>query len=167
MPWGWGRSIVSVFGSHFGSLGRPPGTQKAIAHSCQKEFGVSSSTQLQPFGLNERKSIYTSSEANSDNHEQYLHDQKDCDGHTKSNNSQTNNISDGIVGCKRCIQIGALLGVFYNVLISHFRLRHLQKERPILHGSTNTRHLFTGEQHTAIVPYSRIQVYKGIYILTI
>lgn len=161
MPWGWGRGFVSVFGSHFGSLGRPPGTQKAIAHSCQKEFGVSSSTQLQPFGPH--RNTHSSSGENTDNHQQHSYDQKDCDGHSQNNSSQTNNISDGIVenSYKWGIQIGALLTVCYNLVQYQIRLRSLQNERPILNGSTNTRHLFTRGQHTAIVPCGRIQAYKG------
>ena len=64
MPLGWGRAVGTYVGSHFGSLGRPPGTKKGILHIYNNEHGLPSSSQLQSQnGYESRRSVATSSTA--------------------------------------------------------------------------------------------------------
>ena len=136
MPLGWGRAVGSYLGSHFGSLGRPPGTKKGIVQLCNNDHGLSSSSQLQNHNSDDRKSIYTT--ANTSNAEN--------DERTSSENHH-NCISDGIVETNyaRSIQIGALLALCYNLFSAHLRIRGIQGQKPTLNGNTNEQKLFLSD----------------------
>ena len=167
MPLGWGRAIGSYIGSHLGSLGRPPGTQKAIVYICNNEHGIASSTQLQAYGSDDRKSVYTSADPNVDRRQQYSsenhHDTED-----DKRNYDTTNISDGVVidNYARTLQIGALLAVCYNLFSAHLRVKCLQSQKAILNGNTNRHQLLVAERrHTPALQYSNKHVYNGKKII--
>ena len=150
MPLGWGRAVGSYVASHFGSLGRPPGTKKGILQLYNNETGLSSSTQLQNHATkDDRKSIHTSAE----NSAAYLesHDASkqpnDEDGRYQEN-SQTINLEDGLTETNymRSLQIGALLALCYNLFSGHLRLRAIQAQKPILTGNTKKAPLMVANE---------------------
>jgi len=150
MPLGWGRAVGSYVASHFGSLGRPPGTKKGILQLYNNETGLSSSTQLQNHATkDDRKSIHTSAE----NSAAYLesHDASkqpnDEDGRYQEN-SQTINLEDGLTETNymRSLQIGALLALCYNLFSGHLRLRAIQAQKPILTGNTKKAQLMVANE---------------------
>ena len=139
MPLGWGRAVGSYVASHFGSLGRPPGTKKGILQLYNNETGLSSSAQLQSHATKEdKKAIHTSA----GNSTAYLESQdaskqpNDDDGRYQEN-SQTINLEDGSTEQYiRSVQIGALLALCYNLFSGHLRLRAIQAQKPIFTGNT-------------------------------
>ena len=128
MPLGWGRAVGSHVGSHFGSLGRPPGTKKGILQLYNNEHGLSSSTQLQ------NQLIHNSSEQTSNDYET----QNSSEGYGKEGRSQENsqaiNINNALeeTNYLRSLQIGAVLALAYNLVSGHLRLRALQAQKPLL-----------------------------------
>ena len=145
MPLGWGRAIGSYVGSHFGSLGRPPGTKKGILQLYNNEHGLSSSTQLQNYNaIDDRKSIHTSIEnANSEFDNQHSSEKDYKEDERSQNDSQTINLGDGFVESNyvRGLQIGAILALGYNLFSAHFRLRAIQAQKPILTGNSKKTQL--------------------------
>jgi hypothetical protein len=137
MPLGWGRTVGSYLGSHFGSLGRPPNTKKGILQLCNNDQGLSSSSQLQNNNFEDRKSICNSADSsNAENDER------------NSSENHHNCISDGVTETNyaRSIQIGALLALAYNLFSANLRIRSIQGQKPILIGNTNKRELFLSER---------------------
>ena len=147
MPLGWGRAIGSYVGSHFGSLGRPPGTKKGILQLYNNETGLSSSTQLQNHATkDDKKLIHTSSSK-----QQYNEDER------SQENSQTINLENGLVEANymRSLQIGALLALCYNLVSGHLRLRAIQVQKPILSGnSKKAQWLVSSEKKNSTLPHS-------------
>ena len=158
MPLGWGRAVGSYVASHFGSLGRPPGTKKGILQLYNNETGLSSSTQLQNHATrDDRKTIHTSAESstaycdNEDASKQHYNE----DG-SSQDNSQTINLEDGLVGPNyvRSLQIGALLALCYNLLSGHLRLRAIQAQKPILTANTKkTQLMVSTEKNNQSLPH--------------
>ena len=158
MPLGWGRAVGSYVASHFGSLGRPPGTKKGILQLYNNETGLSSSTQLQNHATKEdRKLIHTSAE----NSTAYLESQ---DTSKKPNdedrryqeNSHTINLEDGLAETNymRSLQLGAVLALCYNLFSGHLRLRAIQAQKPILTAnSKKTQLLVSTEKNNHSLPH--------------
>ena len=158
MPLGWGRAVGSYVASHFGSLGRPPGTKKGILQLYNNETGLSSSTQLQSHATrDDRKSIHTSAESST----AYLDEQDVSKQHhnedgSSQENSQTIDLEDGLVAPNyvRSLQIGALLAVCYNLFSGHLRLRAIQAQKPILTANAKkTQLLVSTEKNNHSLPH--------------
>ena len=129
MPLGWGRAVGSYLGSHFGSLGRPPGTKKGILQLYHNEHGLSSSTQLQ------NQLIHNSSEQTSnDNDTQNSSEGYDNQEGRSQENSQAINVGNALEDTSyiRSLQIGAVLALAYNLVSGHLRLRAIQAQKPLL-----------------------------------
>ena len=161
MPLGWGRAIGSYVGSHFGSLGRPPGTKKGIVQLYSNEPGFSSSSQLQNHNVEDHRSIYTSANTKLEDDQEHSSKNDSREDERFSQESEAANLSDGIVETSyvRGIQIGAMLALCYNLFSSHLRLRVLQSQKPILHGNTNKRQIIGSDTH--IPNIQNIQEQKG------
>ena len=158
MPLGWGRAVGSYVATHFGSLGRPPGTKKGILQLYNNETGLSSSTQLQSHATREdRKSIHTSAESSAayfDDQDASKRNQND-DG-SPPEKSPTINLEDGLVAPNylRSLQIGALLALCYNLFSGHLRLRAIQAQKPILTANAKkTQLLVSTEKNNHSLPH--------------
>ena len=129
MPLGWGRTVGSYLGSHFGSLGRPPGTKKGILQLYNNEHGLSSSTQLQN-QLIHNSSEQTSNDYDTQNSSEGYNNQ---DGRSQEN-SQAINVGNALEDTSyiRSLQIGAVLALAYNLVSGHLRLRAIQAQKPLL-----------------------------------
>ena len=158
MPLGWGRAVGSYVASHFGSLGRPPGTKKGILQLYNNETGLSSSTQLQNHATrDDRKSLHTSAENSTAHFDDYdASKQNHNEDGSSQENSQTINLEDGSVAPNytRSLQIGALLALCYNLFSGHLRLRAIQAQKPILTANAKkTQLLVSTEKNNQSLPH--------------
>ena len=152
MPLGWGRAVGTYVGSHFGSLGRPPGTKKGIQHIYNNEHGLSSSSQLQNQNNYEgRRSVTTSSVSSFEYDQQHSSKKHNSKDEKFNNQSETTYIIDGSLETSymRSLQIGAVLALCYNLFSSHFRLRVLQSQKPIFNVNKSRRQLPISELQQA------------------
>ena len=148
MPLGWGRAVGTYVGSHFGSLGRPPGTKKGIQHIYNNEHGLSSSSQLQNQNNYEgRRSVATSSASSFEYEQQHSSKKNNSKDEKFNNQGETTHVIDGSLQTSymRSLQIGAALALCYNLFSSHFRLRVLQNQKPIFNVNKSRRQLPTSE----------------------
>ena len=148
MPLGWGRAVGTYVGSHFGSLGRPPGTKKGIQHIYNNEHGLSSSSQLQNQNNYEgRRSVATSSTGSFEYEHQHSSKKNNSKDEKFNNQGETTQVIDGSLETSymRSLQIGAALALCYNLFSSHFRLRVLQSQKPIFNVNKSRRQLPTSE----------------------
>ena len=166
MPLGWGRAVGTYVGSHFGSLGRPPGTKKGIQHIYNNEHGLSSSSQLQNQNNYEgRRSVATSSTGNFEYQHQHSSKKHNSKDEKFNNQNETTHVIDGSLETSylRSLQIGAVLALCYNLFSSHFRLRVLQSQKPILNVNKSRRQLPTSELQQASLLNTKESLIKGIY----
>ena len=152
MPLGWGRAVGTYVGSHFGSLGRPPGTKKGILHIYNNEHGLPSSSQLQSQnGYESRRSVANSSTGSFEYDHQQSYKKYNSKDEKFNKQSEATNVIDGSLETSyiRSIQIGAVLALCYNLFSSHFRLRVLQSQKPIFNVNKSRRQLPRSELQQA------------------
>ena len=152
MPLGWGRAVGTYVGSHFGSLGRPPGTKKGIQHIYNNEHGLSSSSQLQNQNNYEgRRSVATPSTGSFEYEHQHSSKKHNSKDEKSNKQGETSHVIDGSLETSymRSLQIGAVLALCYNLFSSHFRLRVLQSQKPIFNVNKSKRQLPISELQQA------------------